>query len=388
MMSNQMDKPEEMDEPAETKTLEQRVDLMEQQYESLVDYVKKKATFEFVDDATRVLGQKTLNGHHNYNYLGERFRDYELALLNIKQMGYYIGLNEAYRNGGFKRMESVIAPVATRLPSKLCTQDDCNSDWYAFWLKEVRSGFVYHRKLWEFAYIAQSLFAHGALKEGKRGLGFGCGEEPLASLFAKYGASIVATDLDPTTSHEQAGGWIECSKHATSIAKVLNSDVCPDQYKLANISHEFADMNAIPAHFNGQFDFCWSACALEHLGSIELGLEFIENSMDTLKPGGLAVHTTEFNLEDGPTIDNMYTVLYQKSHMEQLRVRLKNLGYAVAPFNFDGGSGMMDGLFDLPPWPWDEAKLGWKMQENFAHLKRSIGGFACTSIAIAVMKPA
>jgi Methyltransferase domain len=383
-----MDETAKIDQSAESKTLEQRVDLIEQQLGALSSFVEKKLTFEFVNEATQVLGQKSVKATHNYNYLGDRFKDFELALLNIKQMGYYIGLNEAHRSGGFKRMETAIAPIANRLASKLCTQDDCNSDWYAFWLREIRSGFIYHRKLWEFAYIAQSLFAHGVLKEGKRGLGFGCGEEPLSSLFAKYGATVVATDLDPAASQEHGGGWMECGQHGSSLAKIQNADVCPDKAKLANISHEFADMNAIPAHFNGKFDFCWSACALEHLGSIKHGMEFIENSMNTLKPGGLAVHTTEFNLMDGPTIDNAFTALYQRSHMEELKTRLESLGYAVAPFDFDGGSGVMDGLFDLPPWPWDEASLGWKMQENFAHLKRSIGGFACTSIAIAVTKPA
>ena len=41
---------------------------------------------------------------------------------------------------------------------------------------------------------------------------------------------------------------------------------------------------------------------IDRIGSIELGLQFIENSMATLRPGGVAVHTTEFNLEDGETI--------------------------------------------------------------------------------------
>jgi hypothetical protein len=69
----------------------------------------------------------------------------------------------------------------------LCTQNDCDSDWFFYWLKELRCGFAYHRKLWEFCYIAQNLFAHGALAAGERGLVFGCGEEPLPSLFAKWG---------------------------------------------------------------------------------------------------------------------------------------------------------------------------------------------------------
>jgi hypothetical protein len=33
--------------------------------------------------------------------------------------------------------------------------------------------------------------------EGVAGLGFGCGQEVLPSLFAKYGEAITATDLPP-----------------------------------------------------------------------------------------------------------------------------------------------------------------------------------------------
>lgn len=370
-----------------TTSLEGRVDALELRIQQLTQYIDQRAGYEGINEATKTLGQKSLKENHNYNYLGERFRDFELALLNIKQMGYHIGLEEAKKSGGFDRMATVTGPRVARLPSKLCTQDDCNSDWYAFWLREMCSGFLYHRKMWEFCYITQQLYSHGAMSDGKRGLGFGCGEEPLSSLFAKYGASVVATDLDPRESQEQGGGWMECAQHGSSLAKISNSNVCPDTSKLANISHEFANMNHIPAHFEGKFDFCWSACALEHIGSIELGLQFIENSMKTLRPGGIAVHTTEYNLDGGETIDNALTVLFQKSHMEILQSRLEKLGYVVAPFNFDGGGGVLDGLFDLPPWPWDVDKLSWRMLENFAHLKRSIGGFACTSVAITVTKP-
>ncbi|MBU2768488.1 hypothetical protein HAP94_20520 [Acidithiobacillus ferrivorans] len=81
------------------------------------------------------------------------------------------------------------------LKSKLCTQADCESDWFIFWLNRLKSGFVYHRKLWEFCYIAQQLYVFGALAPGKSGLGFGCGEEPLPSLWATFGAASTATDL-------------------------------------------------------------------------------------------------------------------------------------------------------------------------------------------------
>ena len=41
------------------------------------------------------------------------------------------------------------------------------------------------------------------------------------------------------------------------------------------------------------------------LGSISQGLDFIENSLNTLVKGGISIHTTEFNFTNNEhTIDN------------------------------------------------------------------------------------
>jgi len=46
-------------------------------------------------------------------------------------------------------------------------------------------------------------------------------------------------------------------------------------------------MNEIPRSFDNQYDYCWSVCAFEHLGSIQKGLDFVKNAMNVLKPGEL-----------------------------------------------------------------------------------------------------
>jgi 2-polyprenyl-3-methyl-5-hydroxy-6-metoxy-1,4-benzoquinol methylase len=352
-----------------------------------LDELSQRASYEHINEATRTLGAKALKENPNLNYIGNRFKDYDTLMLNVKQMGYYIGRKEAEGIDANARLKAPIPLSKEQIKSKLCTQDDCESNWYFSWLQQLNSGFIYHRKLWEFTYIAQNLYALGALEAGKRGLGFGCGEEPLPSLFAKFGASVVATDLDPRESEEQGHGWMEAGAHSTSLEKLLKRDICPDERLLANIKHEFANMNRIPEHFVGQFDFCWSSCALEHLGSIELGLRFIENSVETLRPGGVAVHTTEFNLSDGETIDNWPTVLFQKKHLEELQVRLSKRGFIMSELDFKGGNRVLDGLFDIPPWPWEAEDLNWDMLEAVTHLKKSIDGFPCTSVGVTVVRP-
>lgn len=332
-----------------------------------------------VDRALRVLGRRTAETQPNINYFNERLRDYEIALQNVKQMGYYFGSQLYERNGP----KQVAGPVAARLKSKPCTQADMESDWFGFWCNEIRSAPRYHRKLWEFAYIAQVLYSEGKLVPGSRGLGFGCGEEPLPSLFVKYGASVLATDLDQERAAQ--AGWVDTSQHAAAIEAVRRRNICDDEAALARITFRTADMNDIPSDLFGQFDFCWSACALEHLGTIKKGLDFIENSLQLLRPGGVAVHTTEWNLNDRETIDNWGTVLFQRAHFTQLAERLRDRGFIVAELDFDSGDGVLDGLIDIPP---REAVLPSRsVLPPDAHLKLSTDGLVVTSWGMTVRRP-
>ena len=135
-------------------------------------------------------------------------------------------------------------------------------------------------------------------------------------------------------------------------------------------------MNAISSDLES-FDFCWSACAFEHLGSIELGLQFVENSLATLRPGGWAIHTTELNVaSNSDTIDNETTVLFRRRDFEMLARRLSALGHVVAPFDFGMGSQPMERYIDVPPY----------RQEP--HLVLALKGYATTSFGLIVQKAA
>ena len=299
------------------------------------------------------------------------------AILDIKNLGYELGRLLAEKDFAGR---AVLAAERTRLKSKLCTQDDFASDWLHFWCREMLAAPIYHRKIWELCYVAQALFAEGMLATGRRGIAFGCGEEPLPSLFAKYGAVIIATDLDAPMP--EAAVWRQTAQHAGAVEAIRRADICADPGLLANIEFRPVDMNAIPAEFDGKFDFCWSTCALEHLGTLDNGLAFIENSLRTLKPGGVAVHTTEFTVTEGPTIDNHPIVLYQRQHLERLAERLQAAGHQVAEFDFSPGNGILDRFVDLPPFH-DNALIG---PQHYAHLKLLFDGYTCTSIGIVVRK--
>jgi hypothetical protein len=88
-------------------------------------------------------------------------------------------------------------PLLEHPTSQLCTASQMMTPLYRAWCNKLYSPARFSRKQWEFVFILQALHQSGSLKEGKLGLGFGCGREPLAGMFASYGAHVVATDVNP-----------------------------------------------------------------------------------------------------------------------------------------------------------------------------------------------
>jgi hypothetical protein len=317
----------------------------------------------------------------NINPLWAIAKDLEAIKLNLKFFGYDLArsLAEALP------VRTDLQPHSVGLTSKACTQEDMESDWAAGWCAELKVPLVFHRKLWEFAFVLQALFEHGKLAAGQKGLGFGCGEEPIASYLASRGCQVLVTDLPPRD--RKSAGWAEGGQHASQLEKAYFPDLVAEEVFRSQVTLEYVDMNAIPGGLR-DFDFCWSICALEHLGSIEKGLTFIERSLDTLQSGGVAVHTTEFNyLNDRETLDNWDTVLYQRRHFQALHSRLTAKGFDVLPLDFNIGSKPMDKFIDLPPYlhDWEEPmRREWAAHLN--HLKLSVDGFASTCFGLIVVK--
>lgn len=264
-------------------------------------------------------------------------------------------------------------PAVNAFPqSVVCRQESFDAPYFAYWTARLGEGLRYHRKLWEFVFLCQAFWERGVLREGARGLGFGVGIEPLSAYFASQECRIVATDMNPAAAVDS--GWADTNQHAASREALRRAVVCPDSLFDRNVEFREVDMNHIPANL-GDFDFCWSACALEHLGSIEKGLAFIENSVNCLKPGGWAIHTTEFNLSsDDQTVDHLETVLFRKRDLLRLAARLRAQGHYVADFDFDPGSLPIDDYIDLPPY------------REHPHLKVALMGYSATSIGIIVQR--
>jgi hypothetical protein len=128
----------------------------------------------------------------------------------------------------------------------------------------------------------------------------------------------------------------------------------------------------IPDDLRG-FDFCWSVCSLEHLGTLGAGLDFIENSLKTLVAGGVAVHTTAFNVHSNEgTLETGPTVAYRERDLLEFRDRLEAKGHEVAAFDLSKGDGLFDRYIDVPPYGEEPG------------VKFLFGAYTLTSVAIVV----
>jgi hypothetical protein len=137
-------------------------------------------------------------------------------------------------------------------------------------------------------------------------------------------------------------------------------------------------MTSLPEDL-GVFDFLWSGGrrgALEHLGGLPQGIEFIGKACRHLRPGGVAVHTlTEFNVSSNQdTMDRGPLVLFRRRDVEEMQRRVCEAGCRMVEPDFDTGSGPLDLYADRPPY-------------GTPHLKMAFGGFVVTSFLMIVEKP-
>lgn len=243
---------------------------------------------------------------------------------------------------------------------------------YAAIAGRIGAGLNLHRKNWEWVFILHHLLASGLVRPGARGLGFGVGGEALTAVLAGEGASIVATDAPADVA--AAGGWSpDDNQLAAGLASIPRMGLDEVTFR-RRVAFRPVDMRSIDADLR-DFDFCWSSCALEHLGSLQAGTDFILESVNRLKPGGVAVHTTEFNLSsDAETLSTGWCVLYRRCDIGRLVAELRSRGHSVERFQPAPVACETDAHIDMPPYLHDP------------HLKLMLEGFVTTSAGLVIRR--
>lgn len=258
--------------------------------------------------------------------------------------------------------------------SQLVSEAQILSPRFEYWRHAFRMKPGLNRKLWEYLYIANGIDYYIGLGEGVRILGFGVGRERIPAVLAARGCDVTATDYD------RGEGWT--ARSIADLLQPLEGDtdpalahipICDAEIFARHLSFRNLDMNHIPGDLR-DYDALWSCGSLEHIGGLEKGLEFIEHSLECLRPGGVAVHTTEFNLSSNEhTYDTPPLSFYRRKDIEGLAARLLMQGHDIV-LNFTRGNGLVDSHIDKAP-------FDYALTMNALH-----ANFLITSIGLIVQK--
>lgn len=259
-------------------------------------------------------------------------------------------------------------PNLETITSQVCTSRQFTEATYDRLCLEIAQDKLRHRKQWEYIYILRALEQLCVLLPGSSGLGFGCGKEPLAAVMAKRGVDVLCTDVAPIQSGDAYWG-------ATNVRDYFYEGICSWTQFEKHVRFRPVNMTSIPGDL-GIYDFLWSSCALEHLGSLQHGIDFVLAANKYLRCGGIAVHTTELNAEgDEDTYESTELSLYRKKDILRMKELVERQGNTFLPLNFNMGSEELDQYVDVPPYSRDK------------HLKIRIAEkYVTTSIGFVILK--
>lgn len=232
----------------------------------------------------------------------------------------------------FERLQPIVFPAGVRLQ----------------WGDSETTIAVPHRKLWEWLYVLRAAEQHGLLRPDMRALGFGVGREPIPAALARFGVFV----------------------------HLSRPEVVSDEILARHVRTRHVDMNSIPDDI-GHFDFVWSLCALEHLGSPQAGLDFVLRTLDLLESGGVSVHTTELELTSRRrTADYGNLAVYRKADLDALAREVRRRGFEMETNWHVAVDSPGDAWISLPPYPHDDP----------AHLKLRIGDSVATSVGLLIRR--
>lgn len=185
--------------------------------------------------------------------------------------------------------------------SKLCDA----ADWFRPEIEQIITNDLeemprFHRKQWEFTMIVHVLRSLGKLREDSVGLSMGGGKERVAYALARHVRQLVVTDL-----YENKTSW-ECARTDNPDEFIRRNKPFPvDDAKLMALRMDMRDLQ-FP---DRTFDFCYSTCAVEHIGTESDFLAHFNEVARVLKDDGVYVFTTEVLFGD-PTIRDEHNYVF------------------------------------------------------------------------------
>ena len=207
-----------------------------------------------------------------------------------------------------------------------------------------------HRKLWERCAVAQALEERDMLRPGRKGIGFAVGQEPLPSIFAAHGVHLVA-------SHFHFEGVTRSLGHNRPTRRLTQG------YSLAQgaVRSRFRSAGHVRDHRHARSERSSSRSLRFRLEFVLIRTPwhsrgwstFLVDSLESLKPAGVAVHTTEFNVSSNDaTVESSANVIYRRKHIEAFDARLRGMECGIEALNTDPGHDQHDVAYDFCALVW------------------------------------
>ena len=186
--------------------------------------------------------------------------------------------------------------------------------------EELQEPARFHRKQWEFAIIFLALKKYGMLKPDKLGLSLGGGNERVLYSIAKHIRQLTVTDL-----YDQNTDW-DCARTDDPNLFIIQSKPFPvEDEKIRALRMDMRQLD-----FDDQsFDFCYSSCAIEHIGDYSDFLQHLNEAYRVLKEDGVYVFTTEFHFGD-ETIQDSHNFIFSGNYLNGL-VAESNFSVEIKP---------------------------------------------------------
>ncbi|WP_223786686.1 class I SAM-dependent methyltransferase [Marinicella meishanensis] len=223
---------------------------------------------------------------------------------------------------------------------KYCVCEDWYEADFDYVVKQIlQQNASQRRKQWECATIFLNLAHHGMFSGDKVGAAFGAGREKLLYIIAPLTQAFHATDL-----YTMQTVWKTANIKRFNTPEEFVKAAAPAGSNTDNMKVHDMDMRDLSYFADDSLDFCYSACAFEHIGDRDDFIQHLKEVRRVLKPGGIYSMTTEFLFGDATkTLPHNY-----KFDLEYLRELFIESGLDTAA-EFDGHCDSSFANWPKPP---------------------------------------
>ncbi len=221
------------------------------------------------------------------------------------------------------RLLSLEPPSLYHPVSQGWTPAQCAQPAFDEWMQALRQPAEPTQSNWEAVYVLQALRCYGALRLGASGLGLGVEGQSLPALLAAHGCSVLAT-----ARHEDD---LPDADPGLALEELLRPHICPPAQFFDLVHFTTIDVAAITPAITG-FDFLWSSGVADRAATVQKYLQFVEDSMVCLKPGGVAVHLFRRGRCTGALATGGFALA--RPDIERIALSLVSRGHEAAQLKF------------------------------------------------------